>query len=106
MCNARPRLVRGAAVIAGAVTAFMLCVQPAGAQRYRDDLTWLQRIDPGTYISVRTERFIASDRADERVYPARVAEDVWDDHSRLAVPAIPEGSPADLIVRGTRGGDL
>jgi hypothetical protein len=69
-------------------------------------LTRLQQIDPGTFIVVRTDQYIASDRADERVFPARVAEDVWDDYSRLAVPAIPEGSPAELIVRTARDGDL
>ena len=106
MGNARPSLVRSAVAIAGVVTTATLCVQTARAQRYRDDLTRLQQIDPGTFISVRTEQTIASDRADERVFPARVAEDVWDDYSRLAVPAIPEGSPAELVVRAARDGDL
>jgi hypothetical protein len=106
MGSVRPRLVRGFTAIAGAVTAATLCAQAPGAQRYRDDLTRLQQIDPGTFISVRTEQSIASDRADGRVFPARVAEDVWDDYSRLAVPAIPEGSPAELIVRAARDGDL
>lgn len=106
MCNARPRLVRGAAAIAGVVTAATLCIHTAHAQRYRDDLTRLQQIEPGTFIPVRTEQYIAADRADGRVFPARVAEDVWDDYSRLAVPAIPAGSPAELIVRTARDGDL
>jgi len=103
---ARPRLVRGFTAIAGAITAATVCVQSARAQRYRDDLTRLQQIDAGTFIGVRTEQSIASDRADGRVFPARVAEDVWDDYSRLAVPAIPEGSPAELVVRAARDGDL
>jgi hypothetical protein len=81
-------------------------VHTAHAQRYRDDLTRLQQIEPGTYIPVRTEQYISSDRADGRVFPARVAEDVWDDYSRLAVPAIPAGSPAELTVRAARDGDL
>jgi hypothetical protein len=106
MGNARPNLVRGAAAIAGVITVAILCVHTAHAQRYRDDLTRLQQIDPGTFITVRTEQYISSDRADGRVFPARVAEDVWDDYSRLAVPAIPEGSPAELIVRSARDGDL
>lgn len=106
MGNTRPKLVRGAAAIAGVVAAATLCVQTARAQRYRDDLTRLQQIEPGTFITVRTEQSIASDRADDRVFPARVAEDVWDDYSRLAVPAIPEGSPAELVVRAAPGGDL
>jgi len=106
MGSTRPKLVRGAAAIAGVVAAATLCVQTARAQRYRDDLTRLQQIDPGIFITVRTEQSIASDRADGRVFPARVAEDVWDDYSRLAVPAIPEGSPAELVVRAAPGGDL
>jgi len=106
MGSTRPKLVRGAAAIARVVAAATLCVQTARAQRYRDDLTRLQQIDPGTFITVRTEQSIASDRADDRVFPARVAEDVWDDYSRLAVPAIPEGSPAELVVRAAPGGDL
>jgi hypothetical protein len=106
MGNARPNLVRGAAAIAGVVTAATLCIQTAQAQRYRDDLTRLQQIEPGTFITVRTDQYISSDRADGRVFPARVAEDVWDDYSRLAVPAIPEGSPAELAVRSARDGDL
>jgi hypothetical protein len=108
MCNARPKLVRAAAAIAGVATAATLCFQTAlHAQRsYRDDLTRLQRIDPDTLIPVRTNEYISSDRADGRVFPAQIAEDVWDDQSRLAVPAIPRGSPAELVVRNTRGGDL
>src|SRR5215467_4642025 len=105
MGNVRPKLVRGVA-IAGAIAVAILCVQTAHAQRYRVDLTRLQQIDPGTFIGVRTEQDIASDRADGRVFPARVAEDVWDDYSRLAVPAIPAGSPAELVVRTARDGDL
>jgi hypothetical protein len=88
------------------IAAAALCVRTARAQQYRDDLTRLQQIDPGTFIGIRTEQSIASDRADGRVFPARVAEDVWDDSSRLAVPAIPEGSPAELVVRAARDGDL
>src|SRR5262247_1632891 len=106
MGNRRPALVRGAAGIAGVVTAITLGFHTAHAQRYRDELTRLQQIDPGTYIPVRTEQYITSDRADGRVFPARIAEDVWDDDSRLAVPAIPAGSPAELTVRTARDGDL
>jgi hypothetical protein len=108
MSNARPRLVRAAVAMAGVAAAAMLSFQTAAhAQRpYRDDPTRLQRIDPDTFIPVRTNEYIASDRADGRVFPAQVADDVWDDQSRLAVPAIPRGSPAELVVRNTRGGDL
>jgi hypothetical protein len=88
-------------------TALALCVETAThAQRYRNDLTTLQRIDPDTFIPVRTNEYISSDRADGRVFPGTIAEDVWDDQSRLAVPAIPRGSPVEMIVRNARDGDL
>jgi len=106
MCNTRPKLVRAAAAIAGVATAATLGIQTADAQRYRDEFIRLQRIDPDTFVAVRTQETIASDRADGRVFPGVVAEDVWDDQSRLAVPAIPRGSPVELIVRTARDGDL
>ena len=107
MCKARPNLVRTVAALAGVATTVTLCVQTtAHAQRYRDDLTRLQRLDPNTFLPVRTNEYIASDRADGRVFPGTIAEDVWDDQSRLAVPAIPAGSPVEMIVRTARDGDL
>src|SRR5262249_29150486 len=66
----------------------------------------LAELDPGTYISVRTVRSIDADRDDGRVFPPVVDEDVWDDSRRLAVPAIPRGSAAELSVRTARDGDL
>jgi hypothetical protein len=66
----------------------------------------LAEIDPGTYVTARTLRPIDTDRADERVFPAVVDEDVWDNQGRLAVPAIPRLSPAELHVRVAPDGDL
>jgi hypothetical protein len=107
MCNARLNLVRAAAALATATTVVTLCLETAtDAQRYRDSFTTLQRIDPDTFIPVRTNQYISSDRADGRVFPGTIAEDVWDDQSRLAVPALPAGSPVELIVRNARDGDL
>ncbi len=107
MCNARLKLVRAAAALAGVTIAVSLCFDTAThAQRSRDSVTTLQRIDPDTFIPVRTNQYISSDRADGRVFPGSIAEDVWDDQSRLAVPAIPAGSPVELIVRNARDGDL
>ncbi len=107
MCNARLKLVRAAVALAGVTIAVSLCFETAThAQRYRDNFTTLQRIDPDTFIPVRTNQYISSDRADGRVFPGTIAEDVWDDQSRLAVPAIPAGSPVELIVRNARDGDL
>jgi hypothetical protein len=107
MCNARLNLVRAAAALAAVTTVVTLCLETAThAQRYRDNLTTLQRLDPDTFIPVRTNQYISSSRADGRVFPGTIAEDVWDDQSRLAVPAIPAGSPVELVVRNARDGDL
>ena len=82
------------------------------AQNWRDPQFWntrgnrLSRIEPGTYVQVQTTQRIDSDRADGRVFSGVVAEDVWDDYSRLPVPAIPRGSRVELIVRSARDGDL
>ena len=45
-------------------------------------------------------------RAEDKVYTASVADDVWDDDRRLAVPVIPRGTPVELRVRSQRDGDL
>jgi len=68
--------------------------------------TRLTRINPGTFVTVRTTQSIASDRTDGRVFNGVVAEDVWDDYGRLAVPAIPRGSRVTMTVRTARDGDL
>jgi hypothetical protein len=88
-------------------------ISPAGyAQNWRDPQFWntntdrLSRIEPGTFVQVRTSQGIDSDRTDGRVFSGVVAEDVWDDYSRLAVPAIPRGARVELIVRAARDGDL
>jgi hypothetical protein len=64
------------------------------------------RVDAGTFVMVRTERWLDTDRADGRTFPAVVDRDVWDEYGRLAVPAIPRGSPALLRVRTAPDGDL
>jgi hypothetical protein len=64
------------------------------------------RLDAGTFVTVRTERPLETDRADSRTFPAVVDRDVWDEFGRLAVPAIPRGSPAQLRVRTAPDGDL
>jgi hypothetical protein len=88
-------------------------ISPAGyAQNWRDPQFWntnhdrLARIEPGTFVQVRTRQRIDIDRTDGRIFSGVVAEDVWDDYSRLGVPAIPRGAPVELIVRTTRDGDL
>jgi len=57
-------------------------------------------------VTVRTQRPLDTDRADDRTVPAVVDRDVWDEYDRLAVPAIPRGSPAELRVRTAPDGDL
>ena len=100
------KIAIGAAIVfAGA------SLSPALAQR-RDDWDWdgnyqrLARINPGTFVTVRTTQPIDLDRAEQRFFPAVVDEDVWDDYGRLSVPAIPRGSRVDLAVREARDGDL
>jgi hypothetical protein len=64
------------------------------------------RLEAGAFVTVRTQRPLDTDRADGRVFPAVVDRDVWDEYGRLAVPAIPKGSPAQLRVRSAPDGDL
>ena len=66
----------------------------------------LGRINPGTFLTVRTTQTIASDRTDGRSFAGVVAEDVWDDYGRLSAPAIPRGSRVAMVVRTARDGDL
>jgi hypothetical protein len=64
------------------------------------------RLEAGAFVTVRTERPLDADRADGRIFSAVVDRDVWDEFGRLAVPAIPRGSPAQLRVRTAPDGDL
>lgn len=80
------------------------------AERYHngryDAYSPVAEIEPGTFITVRTNAAIDTDRREGRVYPATVTEDVWDDYQRLAVPMIRRGSPAELIARQAPDGDI
>lgn len=110
-----PRAVLGCSLIAG-----LLAVQTVRAQnpydpwqdRYGRDgrydaYTRPSRLEAGTFVTVRTEQPIDSDRRnDGRVFRAVVDQDIWDQYARLAVPAIPRGSPAELRVRTAPDGDL
>jgi hypothetical protein len=85
---------------------------PVVAAQRRDDWDWpgntrrLDRLNAGTYVTVRTSQSINSDHRDGRIFGGVVADDVWDDYRRLAVPAIPRGSRVEMIVRTAPGGDL
>jgi hypothetical protein len=80
------------------------------ADRYRngryDAYSPVAEIEPGTFITVRTNTPIDTDRREGAVYPATVQEDVWDNYQRLAVPMIRRGSPAELVARQAPDGDL
>jgi len=101
-----------AAIGVGVLMTILGTSLPGYAQNWRDPQFWntrgnrLSRIEPGTYVQVRTSQRIDSNRADGRVFYGVVNQDVWDDYSRLAVPAIPRGSRVELIVRSARDGDL
>ena len=105
MHNTRTSGVRAA--IGGAAMIAVLCVPPAArAQDWDGHYRRLSRIEAGTFVTVRTTRSIVAHRSDGRIFDGVVAEDVWDDYRRLAVPAIPRGSRVELIVRTARDGDL
>jgi hypothetical protein len=61
------------------------------------------RIEPGAAISVRTDRYISSDRSDGRVYTGSVDQDVIGENGRIAIP---RGSPVEMIVRVAPDKDL
>jgi hypothetical protein len=80
------------------------------ADRYHngryDAYSPVTEVEPGTVISVRTQQPIDTNQRDGRIYPAVVQDDVWDGYRRLAVPMIPRGSPAELLVHQAPDGDL
>ena len=58
---------------------------------------WADTILPGTEIRVRTDNPVEVGRIDRgRIYPARVAQDVYSSDGNLAIP---RGSYVELIVR-------
>jgi hypothetical protein len=108
------RAVIGCSLIAGLLAPQMIFAQNPydpwqdryGRDGRYDAYTRPARLEAGTFITVRIERPLASDRADGRLVPAVVDRDVWDQYGRLAVPVIPQGSPAQLRVRTAPDGDL
>lgn len=101
-----------ALAIGGAALIAASSLTPAASAQRGEDWDWpgdaqrLTRINAGTYVTVRTTQRVVGNRSDGRVFSGVVAEDVWDDYRRLAVPAIPRGSRVELIVRTARDGDL
>jgi hypothetical protein len=73
---------------------------------HRDPYARLQRLEAGTFVTVRNNQSIDTNRRDGHVFTGVVDQDVWDDYRRLAIPAIPRGSSVELIVRTARDGDL
>jgi hypothetical protein len=72
-------------------------------EHHDEDRDRVTRIEPGTTVAVRTNQFIDSDRRDNRVYGATVAQDVRGERGRIAIP---RGSQVELIVRTARDNDL
>src|SRR5262245_61579857 len=97
--------------VAAAMVFAGFALTPVSAQR-NNPWDWdgnyqrLVQINPGTFVTVRTTQSISSDRNDGRRFSGVVADDVWDDYGRLAVPAIPRGSRVTMMVRTARDGDL
>ena len=101
------------AVAIGAAAMFAVSgLAPTALAQRGEDWDWpgnvqrLNRLNAGTYLTVRTTQSVVSNRMDGRVFSGVVAEDVWDDYRRLARPAIPRGSRVELIVRTAPDGDL
>jgi hypothetical protein len=111
LLNRRLKGVR-AVVIGGAAMIAASSLTPAASAQRGEDWEWpgnyqrLNRINAGTYVTVRTTQGIVSNRTDGRIFSGVVAEDVWDDYRRLAVPAIPRGSRVELLVRTAPDSDL
>jgi hypothetical protein len=63
----------------------------------------VSRIEPGTAITVRTDRYISSNRSDGRVYTGTVEQDVSAENGRLAIG---RGAPVEMIVRVAPDNDL
>jgi hypothetical protein len=108
------RAVIGCSIIAGVLASQAIFAQNPydpwqdryGRDGRYDAYSRPARLDAGTFVTVRTQRSFDTDRADGRIFPAVVDRDVWDEYGRLAVPAIPRGSPAQLRVRTAPDGDL
>jgi hypothetical protein len=103
-----------AATLAGGMLATTILAQQPNRDPYDrydrdgrwDDHSRLATIDPGTYVTVRVREPIDTERGGATVYPATVESDVWDNYRRLAIPMIQRGSPAELLVKTARDGDL
>jgi len=104
--GARAVIIGGAAMIAAASLAPVALAQRGEDWEWSGNYQRLNRLNAGTYVTVRTTQNIVSNRTDGRIFSGVVAEDVWDDYGRLAVPAIPRGSRVELLVRTAPDGDL
>ncbi|MEO8049131.1 MAG: hypothetical protein ABI833_01830 [Acidobacteriota bacterium] len=97
-------------VLSGTSVVLALLLSPAlfaqNNDRYRGDNRdrgQFTTIEPGTLIAVRTAEPINVERTDNRIFRARVDQDVRGSNGRLAIP---RGSRVELIVRVARDNDL
>lgn len=93
---------RGIWVDRGCRAEFALYYRAAGGN-WDDQRRRFTRLDPGTVIPIRTDKYINSERSDGRIYTGSVIHDIVDDQGRLAIP---RGSTAELTVRVARDNDL
>ena len=99
------RIVTGAALVAVFVS-LPLCAQDRDHDwgRYWDqNRDMYTRLEPGATVPVRLNQSIDVERRDNRVYYGKVAEDVYGENGRIAVP---RGSNAELMVRVEPDNDL
>jgi outer membrane lipoprotein SlyB len=114
MLNKTRVLAATSALLAGVLIAPTISAQQRVYRpqvQQRQDWDWdgnyrrLARINAGTFLTVRTSQPIESDR-EGRTFSGFVAEEVWDDYGRLAVPVIPQGSRVDMISRPAADGEI
>jgi hypothetical protein len=96
----------------GLALAAMVIASPLCSAQDRDrerDRDWDQtrgiytRLEPGTFIPVRTNQTIDVEHRDNHVYYGTVDQDVRGDNGRIAIP---RGANAELMVRVAPDNDL
>jgi hypothetical protein len=100
----RGTMTRGLALMLACSLAAPLVA--SAQERFRDsyrDSYRVRRLESGTTIQVRTNETIDARRAENRIYPAIVDQDVRGDNRRIVIP---RGANVELTVRVARDNDL